>query len=121
MSKRSAEQGPDGRLDMVGSYTAPQATPAPAVEDELQRAARLVIEGERAGLDDLEMAMRLGDMVRICFARQAYAEAVPPLTRLLAINRAQGDDRPEVATVLSSLATARYALGEHNEAAQLWE
>lgn len=121
MSKRSVEQEPERRVEMVGTYEAPPSPGEPPAEDELRCAERLVVEGERAGLDDLEMGMRLGDVVRICFARQAWAEAVPPLTRLLALNRAQGDDRPEVATVLSSLATARYALGAHNEAAQLWE
>jgi hypothetical protein len=73
MSKSSVNQGPDRRLEMVGSTGAAGPAPEPAIEDELRRAERLVVEGERAGLDDLEMGMRLGDMVRICFARQAWA------------------------------------------------
>jgi len=52
--------------------------------------------------------------------KSAFASAEPHLLRLLELKRAKGDDHPEVATVLASLATVRQALGSHESAEQLW-
>lgn len=67
-----------------------------------------------------EMMLLLTDLTRFYLKRSAYASAEPHLLRLLELKRAKGEDHPEVATVLASLATVRQALGSHESAEQLW-
>src|SRR6187551_937722 len=51
-----------------------------------------------------ELPILLRDLSRLYIERSEYARAQWPLVRLLAIAKSQGEDRPEVATVLASLA-----------------
>src|SRR6185503_16132334 len=67
-----------------------------------------------------EMMLLLTDLTRFYLKKSAFASAEPHLLRLLELKRAKGDDHPEVATVLASLATVRQALGSHESAEQLW-
>jgi len=69
---------------------------------------------------DPDLAIVLNDLARLCLKQSAHAVAEPLLLRLLAMKRSKGDDHPEVATVLASLATVRQALGRHESAEQLW-
>jgi TonB family protein len=69
---------------------------------------------------DPDLAIVLNDLARLCLKQSAYALAEPLLLRMLALKRSKGEDHPEVATVLASLATVRQALGRHESAEQLW-
>ncbi|MFL5595150.1 MAG: tetratricopeptide repeat protein [Gemmatimonadaceae bacterium] len=66
------------------------------------------------------MMMLLNDLTRLYLKQSAHASAEPLLLRLLELKRSKGEDHPEVATVLASLATVRQALGRHESAEQLW-
>jgi TonB family protein len=66
------------------------------------------------------MILLLNDLTRIYLKQSAYASAEPLLLRLLEMKRSKGEDHPEVATVMASLATVRQALGHHESAEQLW-
>jgi len=67
-----------------------------------------------------DLAILLNDLARICLKQSAYTLAEPLLTRLLAIKQSKGENHPEVATVLASLACVRQGLGQHESAEQLW-
>jgi len=69
---------------------------------------------------DPDFAILVNDLTRVCLKQSAHAVAEPLLLRLLAMKRSKGDDHPEVATVLASLAGVRQALGRHESAEQLW-
>ena len=77
--------------------------------------------GDRSlGPEHPDLILLLNDLTRLYLKQSAYAEAEPLLLRLLEMKRSKGEDRPEVATVLASLATVRQALGRHESAEQLW-
>ena len=69
---------------------------------------------------DSDFGILVNDLARLCLKQSAHAVAEPLLLRLLAMKRSKGDDHPEVATVLASLAAVRQALGRHESAEQLW-
>lgn len=69
---------------------------------------------------DPDFVILLNDLTRLSLKQSAHAVAEPLLLRLLEIKRSKGEDHPEVATVLASLATVRQALGRHESAEQLW-
>ena len=83
-------------------------------------ARALVISETRIGDDDPDLVILLNDLVRLCLKQSAHAFAEPLLLRLLAIKQSKGADRPEVATVLATLAAVRQSLGRHESAEQLW-
>lgn len=66
------------------------------------------------------MIILLNDLTRLYLKQGSYASAEPLLLRLLDLKKGKGEDHPEVATVLASLATVRQALGRHESAEQLW-
>lgn len=77
--------------------------------------------GDRTlGPENPDLMLLLNDLTRLYLKQSAYAEAEPLLLRLLEMKRSKGEDHPEVATVLASLATVRQALGRHESAEQLW-
>jgi TonB family protein len=80
---------------------------------------RLLSVAENVG-DDPDIVLVLNDLVRLCLSESAYELAEPLLVCLLDIKRSKGEDRPEVATVLASLAVVRQALGQHESSEQLW-
>lgn len=69
---------------------------------------------------DQDFVILLNDLTRLSLKQSAHGVAEPLLLRLLEIKRSKGEDHPEVATVLASLATVRQALGRHESAEQLW-
>ncbi len=89
-------------------------------EAEGTLARALTICETRIGEDEPELVILLNDLVRLCLKQSLHAFAEPPLLRLLAIKRAKGEDRPEVATVLASLGFVHQSLGRHQSAEQLW-
>jgi len=56
-----------------------------------------------------DLVILLNDLTRLYLKQSAYASAEPLLLRLLELKRSKGDDHPEVATVLASLAAVRRA------------
>lgn len=77
--------------------------------------------GDRTlGADNPDLVLLLNDLTRLYLKQSMYAEAEPLLLRLLDMKRSKGEDHPEVATVLASLAAVRHALGRHESAEQLW-
>jgi TonB family protein len=91
-----------------------------AAEAESTLARALTICETRIGEDEPELVILLNDLVRLCLKQSLHAFAEPALLRLLAIKRSKGEDRPEVATVLASLAFVHQSLGRHQSAEQLW-
>src|ERR1700674_4054606 len=87
-------------------------------EEFLRRA--LEIGDRTVGPDHPDMILLLNDLTRIYLKQSAYASAEPLLLRLLEMKRRKGEDRPEVATGMASLANVRQALGRHESAEQLW-
>ena len=87
-------------------------------EECLRRALDL---GDRTlGPENPDLVILLNDLTRLYLKQSAYGPAEPLLLRLLDLKRSKGEDHPEVATVLASLATVREALGMHESAEQLW-
>jgi TonB family protein len=80
----------------------------------------LEIGDRTAGPGHPDLIILLNDLTRIYLRQSAYAAAEPLLLRLLEMKRSKGEDHPEVATVLASLATVRQGLGRHESAEQLW-
>lgn len=87
--------------------------------EELFRKA-LEIGDRVLGAEDPQLNFLLNDLTRLYLRQSAYASAEPLLLRLLEMKRSKGDDHPEVATVLASLANVRQSLGHHESAEQLW-
>ncbi|MEO8578757.1 MAG: tetratricopeptide repeat protein [Gemmatimonadales bacterium] len=87
--------------------------------EELFRKA-LEIGDRVLGAEDPQLNFLLNDLTRLYLRQSAFASAEPLLLRLLEMKRSKGDDHPEVATVLASLANVRQALGHHESAEQLW-
>ncbi|MDB4891382.1 MAG: Tfp pilus assembly protein PilF [Gemmatimonadetes bacterium] len=89
------------------------------------QAERLLTEalatGERhLGASHPELAVVLNELSRLFLRQSAYARAEPLLERLLEINKAKGDDHPDVATVLAARAVARRGLGDDAAAEALY-
>lgn len=80
----------------------------------------LTISESNRGQDHPDLVIILNDLTRACLRHSAYGMAESVLLRLAAIKRSKGEDHPEVATVLASLAVVRRALGRHESAEQLW-
>ena len=72
------------------------------------------------GAEHHDLVVLLNDLSRLYLKRGAHADAEPLLLRLHAIKRMKGEDHPEVATVLASLASVKQALGRYDAAEQLW-
>ena len=89
---------------------------------EAEECFRRALEiGDRAfGPDNPDSIILINDLTRLYLKQSAYSSAEPLLLRLLELKRSKGEDHPEVATVLASLATVRQALGMHESAEQLW-
>jgi TonB family protein len=86
-----------------------------------ERALREAIHAvDSLGPDEADLVLVLNDLIRLCLKASEHALAEPLLLRLLDIKRAKGEEHPEYATVLASLAAVRQALGKHEEAEQLW-
>lgn len=81
--------------------------------------ALAVSENGSAQLDP-DLAIVFNELARLCLKQSAHELAEPLLLRMFELKRAKGEDHPEVATVLASLATVRQALGRHESAEQLW-
>ena len=89
---------------------------------EAEECFRRALEiGDRTfGSENPDSIILLNDLTRLYLKQSAYSSAEPLLLRLLDLKRSKGEDHPEVATVLASLATVRQALGMHESAEQLW-
>ncbi|HVD06000.1 MAG TPA: TonB family protein, partial [Gemmatimonadaceae bacterium] len=87
-------------------------------EPPLMRA--LMISETQLGVDSPDLIVLLNDLSRLYLKQAKYSRAEPLLQRLLAFKRSKGDDHPEVATVLASIAVVRQALGDHDAAEQLY-
>ena len=72
------------------------------------------------GADHPDLVVHLNDLSRLYLKQNAYARAEPLLQRLLTLKRSKGEEHPEVATVLASLAAVRQGLGDHDAAEQLY-
>lgn len=80
----------------------------------------LTIGEKKLGASHPDLVILLNDVTRMYLKQSAFTFAEPLLMRLLAIKRGKGEDHPEVATVLASLAQVHQALGRHEKAEQLW-
>ncbi|MEO8334292.1 MAG: TonB family protein [bacterium] len=109
--RRGALEQADGKLEEAESHFR-------EAESLLTSALDRSGSAEDAHGDELPIVLR--ELSRLYILRSAYDKADAPLSRLLAITEAQGDDRPEVATVLASLAAVRHALGNYASAEQLY-
>ena len=89
---------------------------------EAEECFRRALEiGDRTfGPENPDLIILLNDLTRLYLKQSAYSSAEPLLLRLLELKRTKGEDHPEVATVLASLATVRQALGIHESAESLW-
>jgi outer membrane biosynthesis protein TonB len=80
----------------------------------------LAIADRAVGPDQTDLVLVINNLTRIYLKRSDYTAAEPLLLRLLDMKRSKGDDHPEVATVLATLAAVRQALGLHESGEQLW-
>ncbi len=89
---------------------------------EAEECFRRALEiGDRTlGPENPDSIILLNDLTRLYLKQSAFSSAEPLLLRLLELKRSKGEDHPEVATVLASLATVRQGLGMHESAEQLW-
>jgi TonB family protein len=120
-----ASEGPGGQDEtgLVSALTnlAAVRTARGAPDDAEPLLTRaLALSEARLGRDHPDLVVLLNDLSRLYLKRSAFALAEPLLLRLHAIKRVKGEEHPEVATVLASLATVRQALGDHDAAEQLW-
>ena len=104
-------------LTSLGALRIARGAPEEA-EPLLTRA--LAISERTLGRDHPDLVVLLNDLSRHYLKQSAYAFAEPLLLQLYSIKRSKGEDHPEVATVLASLAAVRQALGRHDAAEQLW-
>ncbi len=79
----------------------------------------LAIAELHLGVDSPDLNVLLNALSRLYLRRNAFELAAPLLDRLLAMKRIKGEDHPEVATVLASLALVRQGVGDHEGAEQL--
>lgn len=88
-----------------------------SIEDAAPILTRAVgIAEQQLGADNPDVVILLNDVSRLYLRHGAHAHAEPLLQRLLEIKRAKGEDHPEVATVLASIASVRQTVGRHDEA-----
>jgi outer membrane biosynthesis protein TonB len=80
----------------------------------------LAIADRAVGPDQTDLVLVINNLTRIYLRRSDHTAAEPLLLRLLDMKRSKGDDHPEVATVLATLAAVRQALGLHESGEQLW-
>jgi TonB family protein len=104
-------------LTSLGALRISRGAPEEA-EPLLTRA--LAISERTLGRDHPDLVVLLNDLSRHYLKQSAYGFAEPLLLQLYSIKRTKGEDHPEVATVLASLAAVRQALGRHDAAEQLW-
>ena len=105
-------------LVRLGALKLEMGGPHEEAERLISRA--LVISESQLGEGHQDLVILLNDLTRLYLKHAAYAAAEPLLLRLLAIKRSKGEEHPEVATVLASLASVQQALGRHESAEQLW-
>ena len=86
-------------------------------EPLLRRALEISERQSNAEHADLNGLLNL--LSRLYLKQGAFAKAEPLLERLLALKRVKGEEHPEVATVLASLALVRQGVGDHEGAEQL--
>jgi TonB family protein len=86
-------------------------------EPLLRRA--LDISERHLGADHPDLNGLLNVLSRLYLKQGAFARAEPLLERLLVLKRVKGEEHPEVATVLASLALVRQGMGDHEGAEQL--
>ena len=79
----------------------------------------LDISERHLGAEHPDLNGLLNVLSRLYLKQGAFARAEPLLERLLVMKRVKGEDHPEVATVLASLALVRQGLGDHEGAEQL--
>ncbi len=129
----TSPQRPDDMPQGAESVVAPQSELAALIRlgtlkqeagsySEAEQCFRSALEiGDRIFRpEDPDLLILLNDLTRLYLKQSAYASAEPLLLRLLELKRTKGEDHPEVATVLASLAAVRRALGMHESAEQLW-
>ena len=114
--------GPDhpALLPALTGLGAARMSRGASAEADSTLARALTICESNIGDDEPELVILLNDLVRLCLKQSLQAFAEPALLRLLAIKRSKGEIRPEVATVLASLAFVHQSLGRHQSAEQLW-
>jgi TonB family protein len=103
-------------LTSLGAVLVARGAPEEA-EPLLTRA--LAISESHFGPDHPDLVVLLNELTRLYLRQSAHAFAEPLLVRLHAIKRRKGEEHPEVATVLASLAEVQRALGRHDAAEQL--
>lgn len=103
-------------LASLGTALAARGASAEA-EPLLTRA--LSISERHLGDGHQDLNVLLNALSRLYLKQGAFARAEPLLERLLALKLNKGEDHPEVATVLASLAAVRQGLGDHEGAEQL--
>ena len=86
-------------------------------EPLLRRA--LGISERRLGVEHPDLNGLLNVLSRLYLKQGAFTNAEPLLERLLALKRVKGEEHPEVATVLASLALVRQGVGDHEGAEML--
>lgn len=104
-------------LTSLGALRIARGAPEQA-EPLLTRA--LAISERSLGRDHPDLVVLLNELSRHYLKQSAYGFAEPLLLQLYSIKRSKGEDHPEVATVLATLAGVRQALGRHDAAEQLW-
>ena len=91
-----------------------------ALDDAEPLLTRALSIGEaQLGADHPDHNVLLNALSRLYLKQGAFQRAAPLLDRLLALKRVKGEDHPEVATVLASLALVRQSVGDHEGAEQL--
>lgn len=86
-------------------------------EPLLRRA--LEISEQQSNAEHADLNGLLNVLSRLYLKQGAFTKAEPLLERLLALKRVKGEEHPEVATVLASLALVRQGVGDHEGAEQL--
>jgi TonB family protein len=114
--------GPD-HIDLVPALTSLGAVRvlrgSPEVAEPLLNRA-LAISERYLGQGHPDLVILVNDLSRLCLKHSAYSVAEPLLQRLLKMKRSKGEDHPEVATVLASLAVVHESRGRHESAEELW-
>ncbi|MGH7603705.1 MAG: tetratricopeptide repeat protein [Gemmatimonadaceae bacterium] len=114
--------GPD-HIDLVPALTSLGAVRvlrgSPEAAGPLLNRA-LAISERYLGQGHPDLVILVNDLSRLCLRSGAYSIAEPLLQRLLKMKRTKGEDHPEVATVLASLAVVHESRGLHESAEGLW-
>ncbi len=120
LSEASRGQDDIGLVSALTNLAAIRTARGAPEEAEILLTKALALTERRLGRDHPDLVVLVNDLSRLYLKRSAFALAEPLLLRLHAIKRVKGEEHPEVATVLASLATVREALGDHDAAEQLW-